>query len=143
MSSYRSERIYFPDIIMKKAKHPPAVKSGTPAEEPDEALADRLVRLALDLREFDDYKVLPEALHKAHAELRKMIRKCLQQRRGKALDEALERTFEDDVKAYRVLRENVEEMSGTILLRREGAPDVEVNAFVVPFFAHVTGGLRS
>ena len=128
---------------MKKAKHPLAAKAAAPAEEMDEALADRLVKLALDLRESDVYATLPEALRKAQAELRKAIRKCLRQQREQALDEALERTYEEDAKAWRVLRENVEELSGTILFHRDGAPDLEVNAFVVPFFAHTSGGLRS
>ena len=128
---------------MKKAKHPPAAKTAAPAEEMDEALADRLVKLALSLREVEVYTSLPDALRKAQAELRKAIRKCLKQQREQALDEAIERTFEEDAKAWRVLRENVEEMSGAILFHRDGAPDLEVNAFVVPFFAHTTGGLFS
>jgi hypothetical protein len=130
-------------MTIKKSKYAPPAKAGPPAAEQDEALAARLLKLALDLREADAYTVLPNALQKAQAELRKAIRKCLQQQREKALDEALERTFEEDDKAYRVLRENVEEMSGTILLRRDAGPDVEVNAFVVPLFVHTTGGLRS
>lgn len=126
---------------MKKTKHAP--KNNPPAEERDEILADRLVSLALDLREADIYAVLPDALQKAQAELRRTIRKCLQQQREPALDEALERTFEEDADAYRVLRADVEELSGTILFRRDDEPDLEVNAFVVPLFVHTTGGLHS
>lgn len=111
--------------------------------ERDEALADRLVELACDLREADIYAVLSEQMQKAQADLRKTIRKCLQQQREQALDEALERTFEEDDKAYHVLRENVEEMAGTTLFRRDEGADLEVNAFVVPIFLHTTGGLRS
>jgi hypothetical protein len=129
---------------MKKTKHPSVQKSGAPAEERDEMLSDRLVSLAIDLRESGVYAVLPDALKKAQSELRKTIRKCLQQQREQALDEALERTFEEDSDAYRVLRTEVEELSGTILFHRgEGqGPDLEVNAFVVPFFVHTKGGLR-
>lgn len=130
-------------MIMKKTKQPPAAKTGVPTVEQDEVLADRLFKLALDLREADAYTLLPDALKKTQAELRKAIRKGLQQQREKSLDEALEHTFEEDASAYRVLRENVEEMSGTLLLRRDDGPDVEVNAFVVPLFVHTTGGLRS
>lgn len=128
---------------MKKTKHTPAAKAGAPTEDRDEALADRLVELALDLRESDAYSVLPDALQKARADLRKAIKKCLQQRREQALDEAIERTFEEDAKAYRVLCENVEELSGAILFHRDEGPDLEVNAFVVPLFVHTTGGLHS
>lgn len=130
-------------MTMKKTKHTPAAKAGAPTEERDDVLADRLVKLSLDLREADVYAVLPDALNKAQAELRKAIKKCLRQQREQALDEALERTFEEDAQAYRVLRENVEELSGTILLRRDEGQELEINAFVVPLFVHTTGGLRS
>jgi hypothetical protein len=128
---------------MKKTKHPPAARTGSQTAEPDEIVADRLLKLGLELRDLTAYEVLPETLRKAQAELRKTIRKCLQQRREPALDEALERAYEEDAAAWRVLRENVEEMSGTILLRRDEGPELEVNAFVVPLFVHTTGGLRS
>ncbi|HYD81352.1 MAG TPA: DUF2863 family protein [Paucimonas sp.] len=122
---------------MKKSKPAPA------SEEKDEALADRLVELAIDLRESDAYRALPDDLRKAQADLRKTIRKCLQKQREQALDEALERCFEEDAGAYRVLREQVEDLSGTVLFRRDEGPDLEVNAFVVPFFVHTTGGLAA
>ncbi|WP_206047024.1 DUF2863 family protein, partial [Noviherbaspirillum denitrificans] len=122
---------------MKKTK-PAAIAP----EERDDLLSDRMVALALDLREADVYAELPDALKKAQSELRKTIRKCLQQKREQALDEALERTWEEDGDAYRVLRSEVEELSGTILFRREDGPETEINAFVVPFFVHSTGGLR-
>jgi hypothetical protein len=128
---------------MKKTKQTPGTKAVPPIEVNNEVLADQLVKLALDLRESDVYTILPDALQKTQVELRKTIRKCLQQQREQALDEALERTFEEDAKAYRVLRENMEELSGTILLRRDEGRDMEVNAFVVPLFVHTMGGLSS
>lgn len=128
---------------MKKSKHPGAAKAGAATDVPDEVMADRILGLALDLREADVYTALPDALQKAQAELRKAIRKCLQQQREAALDEALERAFEEDAKAYRVLREQAEDLAGTIVLRRDAGPDVEVNAFVVPLFVHTAGGLKS
>jgi hypothetical protein len=127
---------------MKKSKHTPGQKA-VPAEERDDVLSDRLVALALDLRESDVYAILPDALKKAQSELRRTIRKCLQQKREQAIDEALERSWEEDSGAYRVLRTEVEELSGTILFRRDDGPDQEINAFVVPIFVHTTGGLRS
>jgi hypothetical protein len=75
--------------------------------------------------------------------LRKAIRKCLTKQREAALDEALERTFEEDAEAYRVLREHIEDLAGTILFHRDNGPDLEINAFVVPLFVHTTGGLRA
>lgn len=128
---------------MNKKKSPSTTKSGASAAEPDELLASRLVNLALDLREADVYAELPDALKKAQADLHRGIRKCLQQKREMALDEALERAFEEDAQAYRVLRAQIEEMAGTILLHRDQGPEIEVNAFAVPFFVHTQGGLKS
>ncbi len=138
-----AEQLNFTGITMKKTKHTSAAKAGAPTEERDEVLAGRLVRLALDLHDSDAYATLPDALRKAQADLRKSIKKCLQQQREKALDEALERTFEENANAWRVLRDHVEEMSGTALFHRDEGPDVEINAFVVPLFVHTIGGLRS
>lgn len=129
---------------MKKNKN--AAKAGTSTAEPDELLASRMVNLALDLREVDVYAELPEALKKAQAELHRAIRKCLQQKREAALDEALEMAFEEDAQAYRVLRAQIEEMAGALLVQRPdeqgNAPAIEVNAFVVPLFVHTKGGLH-
>jgi hypothetical protein len=128
---------------MKKTKNSPSAKAGAMTQERDEVLADRLVALAGELRNSDVYEVLTDIVQKAQSDLRKTIRKCLQQQRDVVLEEALERTLEEDVRAYHVLRENIEEMSGTVIFRREDAPDLEVNAFVIPMFVHTTGGLRS
>jgi hypothetical protein len=125
--------------VMKKPKH---AKPAATAEDKDDALADRLLELALELREVDVYAVLPEPLQKAQAELRRAINKCLQQKREQALDEALEAAYDEDAQAWRVLRENVAEMAGTVVVRREQGPEIEVNAFVVPLFVHTQGGLR-
>lgn len=126
---------------MNKAKSMSAGKAGASPPVSDEALADRMVELALDLRESDVYAALPDALQKTRADLRKTIKKCLQQKREPALREALMRAYEEDAGAYFVLRENVEEMSGNALFHDGTGPEVEVNAFVVPLFVHTTGGL--
>jgi hypothetical protein len=128
---------------MNKKKFPSTTKSGVSATEPDELLASRLVNLALELRESDVYAELPDALKKAQSELHRGIRKCLQQKREMALDEALERAVEEDAQAYRVLRAQIEEMAGAILLHRDQGPEIEVNAFAVPLFVHTKGGLKS
>lgn len=127
---------------MKKTKHPSTANDGPDTAKRDEALADRLVELAIGLRESDIYAVLSEAMQKTQADLRKTIKKCLQQQREQILEEALETTFEEDAKAYQVLRENIEEMAGTVLFHRDEGPDLEVNAFVVPLFVHTAGGLH-
>ena len=128
---------------MKKTRNAPTSKAEAPGEGRDEIIADRLVELAIDLRESDIYKDLPDELKKAQSDLRKTINKALQKQREQALEEALEHAFEEDADAYRVLRDYVEELAGTALFHRDTGPDLEVNAFVVPFFVHSTGGLRA
>lgn len=128
---------------MKKTKNSSPAKAAAMTQERDEVLADRLVELAGELRSSDVYAVLSDILQKAKSDLRKTIRKCLQQQRDAVLDEALERTLEEDAKAYQVLRDNIEEMSGTVVFRRDDAPELEVNAFLIPMFVHTTGGLHS
>lgn len=128
---------------MKTKKPSFSAKPNASAAEPDEMLANRLLKLALELREVNVYAELPDEMKKAQADLHRAIRKCLQQKRESALDEALELAFEEDVQAYRVLRSQIEEMSNTLLVHRDNAPTIEVNAFVVPLFIHTKGGLRS
>jgi hypothetical protein len=128
---------------MKKQKQPSPAKSVAPAEVQNEAAAQALVELALDLTELDEYTTVPDELKKKKSEFQKIIRKCLQQKRDAVLREALERTYEEDGTAFALLKENVEESSETIVFRREEGPDVEVNAFVIPLFVHTAGGLRA
>ncbi|TFW06393.1 DUF2863 family protein [Oxalobacteraceae bacterium OM1] len=123
---------------MKKPKQPAPAHP----EERDEFLADKLVDLALDLRGIELYATLPEPMKKQQSEARKLINKCLQQKRERVFDEALERTLEEDPAAHRALRAQLEELSGTLVQRRDDGPDLEVNAFVIPMFVHTTGGLR-
>lgn len=132
--------------IMNKAKSPKTAKPNVPsavADEQDDALVRKLLRLALDLRDLDDYSTLSDELKKKKSELRKLVRKCLQQNKDAVLEEALERTEEEDGGAYGVLKANVEELSEVIVFRRDSGPDIEVNAFVIPLFVRSTGGLRA
>lgn len=121
----------------------PLEKNAHGHEERDDALTDKLIELAIELRDVDLYATLNDDKTKALAVLRKTVRKCLQNAREQALDEALETVYEKDVKAYHVLRESVEEQAGTILLRRDAGPELEVNAFAVPMFVHTQGGLHT
>ncbi len=133
--------IDIPSLNMKKTKAAPD-KHAHGNDERDETLTDRLIELAVELRDVDLYASLSEDKTKALAALRKTIRKCLQHTREQALDEALESAYEKDAKAYQVLRESVEEQAGTILLRRDSGPELEVNAFAIPLFVRSTGGLH-
>jgi len=120
---------------MKKNKPAP------PANDP--ALAHELLELALDLREFDEYAHPPDELKKKRGELRKRIRKCLQQQKDAPLVEALEYAQEEDRDAWRVLKANIEELAENVVFRRDDGADVEINAFVIPLFVRSRGGLRA
>ncbi|HEV2611868.1 MAG TPA: DUF2863 family protein [Noviherbaspirillum sp.] len=127
---------------MKKNKSSGSSKSTASAEMPDDAVADNLIELAIDLREADAYATLPDDLKKKKSDFEKIIRKCLRQKKDSALNEALDRTYEEDGYAFDLLKANLEELSGTIVIRRDEGQDIEVNAFVVPMFVHTVGGLR-
>ncbi|WP_334186588.1 DUF2863 family protein [Noviherbaspirillum sp.] len=127
---------------MKKPKPSSPSKSAPAAELTDDAVAHNLVELAIDLKDLDAYATLPDDLKKKKSDFDKLIRKCLRQKKDGALNEALERTYEEDGYAFDLLKANLEELSGTIVIRREEEPALEVNAFVVPMFVHTVGGLR-
>lgn len=128
---------------MTKQKRPSPAKSHAPADPDDDAVARKLVELALDLQSLDEYAKVPDELKKKHGELRKIIRKCLHQNREASLREALDFTGEENEISCEFLRANIEELSGTVIFKREHGPDLEVNAFVIPMFVHTDGGLRS
>ncbi len=111
----------------------------------DHEHVQKLLTLALELRELDEYATLPDAMKKARAELRKIVRKCLQQRKEGTLIESIEFAREEDDAAAHVLKAQIEDLSENVVFRRDahdGGPDVEVNAFVIPLFVRSTGGLR-
>jgi hypothetical protein len=128
---------------MKKQNRPGPAKSAAAPEVQDDAAIQKLVELALDLTELDDYESLPDELKKKKGDFQKMIRKCLHQKKEAILSEALERTYEEDGDAFALLRESLEEAAASIVFRRDEGPDVEVDAFVIPLFAHTVGGLRA
>jgi hypothetical protein len=128
---------------MKKQNRPGPEKSAAAPELLDDAAILKLVELALDLTELDDYESLPDELKKKKGNFQKMIRKCLHQKKEAILSEALERTYEEDGDAFALLRESLEEAAASIVFRRDEGPDVEVDAFVIPLFAHTVGGLRA
>ena len=119
---------------MPKNKRPVPRKSEPPVEQDDEALAQALASLAFDLAR---QQAAPEAV----AELDKQVRKALRKKKDDVLYGAIELARFDDSQAYQLLREHIEEAAATVLLRREGAPAMEINAFAVPLFVHSMGGL--
>lgn len=125
---------------MPKNKRP-VPRRDTP-EDKDDALTRLLCALALDLAEREDSDTMSAVLREQAAEFDKLVRKCLVQKKDEVLYEAIERARYEDIDACQYLRRHLEEASSTVLVRREGAPEMEINAFVIPLFVHSTGGLR-
>lgn len=128
---------------MPKNKRPvPRKCAAAPADE-DEALAHALSELALDLAE-QEHSEDEEAAELAlkEDEFNKLVRNALRKKNDEALYDAIERGRDADVGAYQYLRSHIEEASATVMLRKEGTPAMEINAFAVPVFVHSTGGLK-
>jgi hypothetical protein len=127
---------------MPKNKRPVPRKNSTPPEDKDEFLSEALCATALELAEQEDSDTLSAELRQKAAEFPRQIRKYLQQKKDELLYSAIELARFEDVDAYRLLRDTIEEAAGTVLTRREGTPDIEINAFAIPVFVHSTGGLQ-
>jgi hypothetical protein len=128
---------------MPKNKRPvPRKPVANPAED-DEVQAAALATLALALSEREHAEEGDAAVLAAQeAEFDKLLRNALRKRNDEVLYGAIEFARDDDVGAYQLLRSRIEEASATVLLRKEGAPAMEVNAFAVPLFVHSKGGLK-
>lgn len=126
---------------MQKNKRPNRSAPAPSPEQQDDALTQELVDLGIELARYDD-AALSDPLKRKMGDLRRLVRKCLQQKKDDVLDEALERVHDEDRDAYLFLKNNVEEAAEVAVFRREHGPDLEVNAFVIPLFAHSEGGLQ-
>ncbi|MEO6921268.1 MAG: hypothetical protein ABI171_19970 [Collimonas sp.] len=131
---------------MPKNKRPVPRKSSVSPEDKDEAITQQLCDLAIDLAEQDSEEAegvaVGEALKQAGIEFHKIVKKSLQQKKDDILYDAIERAKYADLDAWQFLKGNVEEASEILLVRRDEGKVLELNAFVVPFFAHVGGGLK-
>ncbi|MYN00865.1 hypothetical protein GTP41_02010 [Pseudoduganella sp. DS3] len=111
---------------MQKNKRPAPRKSPAPTLDKEETLSQELCSLALA----------------QEPELRHAVRRYLRQGKDAVLFGAIELARGEDVEAYRLLKETVEEDAGTVLLRKGDGPEMEINAFAIPLFVHSQGGLR-
>lgn len=128
---------------MPKNKRPVPRKSAPAPGEDNELLAQSLADLALELAESEHAEEEDsEALQLKEDEFNKLLRNALRKKNDEVLYDAIERARDADVGAYQYLRDHVEEASAAVMLRREGAPPMEINAFAVPLFVHSAGGLR-
>jgi hypothetical protein len=126
---------------MPKNKRPAPRKSAADPAIKDEQNALVLSQLALDLSEREDYHEQDEILRQKDLDFKRLLRKLLNQHKDEVLYSAIELAHDEDVGAYTLLREAVAEEAGTLLMRREGAPTLEINAFAIPLFVHSQGGL--
>jgi hypothetical protein len=116
---------------MPKNKKPVPRKPAAPQEEDDEVLARQLAALAQAAGTPD-----------ADEEMQRQIRNALRKKNDDVLYGAIEEARYADPAAYQLLRDAIEEAAATVLLRREGRPAMEINAFAVPVFVHSMGGLK-
>lgn len=126
---------------MQNKKRPAPRKNNTPPEDHDDVLSDALCALALELAEQEDAETEGAELRRKHNDFVRLVRKYVQQQKDELLYTAVMQARDEDVAAWRLLRETVEEAAGTVHVRRDSAPDMEINAFAIPVFVHSTGGL--
>ncbi|MES2742669.1 MAG: hypothetical protein V4754_17230 [Pseudomonadota bacterium] len=127
---------------MPKSQRPVPRKSPATPEDKDHALTQSLCQLALEVAEQEDGETLGAALGEQAQQLQKLVRKLLHQNKDTVLYEAIELARDEDVGAYQLLRASIEEAAATVVVRRDAAPPMEINAFLIPLFVHSTGGLR-
>ncbi|QNA99987.1 hypothetical protein [Massilia sp. Se16.2.3] len=118
----------------------PVPRKPTPDNEPDsDALARALADLALEVAEGGEGD--PETAAAREEELLVAVRKALRKKRDEVLYGAIELARFTDPQACRLLRAHVGEQAATLHIRREGEPELEIDAFLIPLFVQSTGGL--
>jgi hypothetical protein len=133
------------DDTMPKNKRPIPRKAHELAQDKDELVAQTMADLALDLAEQEDSETsdaMSAQLRQKEVDFHKLIQKTLHQKKDDVLYDAIERAKDADIGAYQYLRSNMEEASSTVFIRQGDAPEMEINAFVIPLFVHSSGGLN-
>jgi hypothetical protein len=131
---------------MPKNKRPVPRKSANSPELKDEQQTTELCALALDLAdgEFNNDIVADSTraeLAQKALDFQRLLRKLLNQSKDEVLYGAIELARDESIDGYRYLRNAVEEGAASVLIRREGAPELEIDAFAIPVFVRSTGGL--
>ncbi|RSZ60764.1 hypothetical protein HF313_18305 [Massilia atriviolacea] len=135
---------------MPKNKRPVPRKSAVPPQEDDDVLAQQLADLALAVAagegegegEGEGDNGADAATAARDLELARLVRNAMRKKNDDVLYGAIERARYSDALAYRLLRERIEEAAGTVTLRRDSGPEMEIDAFALPVFVHSTGGLK-
>jgi hypothetical protein len=105
----------------------------------DERLARTLALLAADL----GLPGMAPPGGQKEAEFTRLVRTALRQQNDELLYLAVELASEQGPDAYEAARSRIGEAAATFILRRNGAPDMELNAFAIPLFVYSTGGLKA
>jgi hypothetical protein len=124
---------------MPKNKRPVPRKSAVPPQEDDDALAQQLADMALAIGADEGGAAAAEA---RALEFARLLRNVLRKKNDEVLYGAIERARYTDALAYQRLRERIEQAAGSVALRRENGPEMEIDAFAIPVFVHSTGGLK-
>ena len=125
---------------MPKNKRPVPRKSAAAPEEDADVMAQALADLALDIVEREDGD--SSDLRLKEDEFSRLVRNALRKKNDELLYGAIERAKFTDVEAWQYLRAQVEDAAATMMIRRDGKPAEEINAFLVPLFVHSKGGLK-
>lgn len=127
---------------MPKNKRP-APRTSNNTREPDtNAQAQEMADLALDLAEREDLETAGAGDERSEL-LTQAVRKAVRKKRDEVLYEAIELARYTDPLACRLLRARIEEEAATLRLGRDGGPDHEIDAFLVPLFVRSEGGLKA
>ena len=131
---------------MPKNKRPVPRKSANSPELKDEQQTTELCALALDLADGAfNHDIVADStraeLAQKALDFQRLLRKLLNQGKDEVLYGAIELARDEAIDGYRYLRNAVEEGAASLLLRREGAPELEIDAFAIPVFVHSQGGL--
>jgi hypothetical protein len=130
---------------MPTNKRPAPRKTVKQAAEPDnEALAQNLVDIALEIAETDPDD-LQAAARKPQLEqdLLVLIRRALRRQHDELLYGAIEVARYTDPECCRLLQEHIEEEAATLRLRDDDGAELEIDAFMIPLFVSSTGGLKA
>jgi hypothetical protein len=131
---------------MPKNKRPVPRKSATSPEVKDEQNTHELFTLALELADESAGADIVAAstrdeLKQKHVDFQRLLRRLLAQGKDEVLYGAVELAREESIDGYRYLRSAIEEGAANLLLRREDAPEMEIDAFAIPMFVRSQGGL--
>lgn len=122
---------------MPRNKRPlPRKSNNTPQPSLDSQVRE-LATLALTIVERDEI----DSGSAREEELLTLIRRALRRHHDEVLEGALEYTKFTDPDACRYLRSLLEEEAASQRIRREGGPELEIDAFLIPLFVRSTGGL--